>query len=455
MMMVQKPVHILTAPSTHRRHPSAPPAVLVQPTRIPGLLSLSKPLAQPRYQQQQQQQHQHHQTHQNRNPRSAHNKPKPVNNARQSPPPPPTATQPQHSEDLNKVFPTTRPISKPPAIPINPSPALERPPRGRQSSKQIKDKLKTRSNSQSLVRRNNNRRHHSQHHQGSPPNPSILPSQAEAINKLNTSVRSLTLYTHQHNSFDPFLVSSESDSDNPPSTPAKSNPPVRPAPKLASRPNGKLARRRWNINDVPSTPTPSKALSVPRPRGQPHSWESRPLNLSRSVPTVSSTQSGGRAMGVFPICDDLTDVEDDTYNDDGVFAPTTPVRVKGGSVTWQQSLVYDDGPRTAPLTSHRSGFPFNSKSTSTPTPERKRNHIRSPSEGVFSLSMDEDSSFSSLSDASGELKANINFSPRRRIVSATSTPIGAKKDFWASSKFQNSPNPDVLPVPAFKAQAAL
>jgi hypothetical protein len=27
----------------HRRHPSAPPAVVVQPTRTPGLLSLSKP----------------------------------------------------------------------------------------------------------------------------------------------------------------------------------------------------------------------------------------------------------------------------------------------------------------------------------------------------------------------------------------------------------------------------
>jgi len=31
--------------------------------------------------------------------------------------------------------------------------------------------------------------------------------------------------------------------------------------------------------------------------------------------------------------------------------------------------------------------------------------------------------------------------------------MGSKRDFWASSKFQNSPSPDVLPVPAFKAQA--
>jgi len=69
--------------------------------------------------------------------------------------------------------------------------------------------------------------------------------------------------------------------------------------------------------------------------------------------------------------------------------------------------------------------------------------------------MDEDNTFSALSDASAELKAKSEFPPRRRISSAASTPMGCKRDFWASSKFQNSPSPDVLPVPAFKAQAAL
>jgi hypothetical protein len=75
-----------------------------------------------------------------------------------------------------------------------------------------------------------------------------------------------------------------------------------------------------------------------------------------------------------------------------------------GNTTWQQSTVYDDGPRTAPITTPRSGFPFNSKPVSTVTPERKRQHVRSPSEGVFNLSMDEDSALSSPSDASGGLK---------------------------------------------------
>jgi hypothetical protein len=38
-----------------------------------------------------------------------------------------------------------------------------------------------------------------------------------------------------------FLVSSERDFDNPPSTPTKANPPVRPGPELTSCPTGKLA----------------------------------------------------------------------------------------------------------------------------------------------------------------------------------------------------------------------
>ncbi|KAI0250704.1 hypothetical protein BJV78DRAFT_549066 [Lactifluus subvellereus] len=428
MIMVQKPVHLLSSPSTyHRRHPSAPPAVLVQPTRIPGLLSLSKPhpVTPPRSQQQQQIHNNHH----NRQPRSTHSKSKPTGTARQSPPSP-AAAQPQSSEDLNKLSSSTRPVTKSHILPTTLSPTPEKPPRGRQSSKQGKDKSKP---------RNNNRRHQSQLHQGSPPNPSNLPSQAEIPDKA-TSPR----HARHHNSFDPFLASSESESDNPPSNPARAKPPVHPTPKLAPRPSGKLARRRQNVTDVLSTPTPSKAMSVPRPHGQLPTWQSRPLPVSRSVPTLS-------AMDVFPICDDLTDAEDDD-----VFAPSTPVRVGGGHVTWQPSLVYDDGPRTAPLTNPRSSFPFNPKPpTFTPTPERKRQHARSPSEGVFNLSMDEDSSSSSLSDPSGERKAKDDIPPRRRIASAASTPMGSKRDFWASSKFQNSPSPDVLPAPAFKAQATL
>ena len=142
MIMVQKPIHLLSSPSTyHRRHPSAPPAVLVQPTRTPGLLSLSKPpsVTPPRSQQQQQIHHNHH----NRQPRSTHSKTKPTGTARQSPPSP-TAAQPQPSEDLNKLAPSTRPTTKSQVVPGILSPTPEKPPRGRQSSKQGKDKSKPR-----------------------------------------------------------------------------------------------------------------------------------------------------------------------------------------------------------------------------------------------------------------------------------------------------------------------
>lgn len=198
------------------------------------------------------------------------------------------------------------------------------------------------------------------------------------------------------------------------------------------------------MGDTPS-PTPAKAVAVPRPHGQLPTWDSRPMNLSRSVPSLSTIMSDGMAKDEFPVCDDLTDAEDDD-----VFGPSTPVRSKGPSVA------YDDGPRTAPLTNPRSGFPFDPKPVPTHTPERKREHTRFPSEGVFNLSMDEDSSFFSPSGASGELKAKADFPlARRRIASAASTPLGVKRDFWASSKFQNSPSPDVLPIPAFKAQVAV
>jgi len=106
---------------------------------------------------------------------------------------------------------------------------------------------------------------------------------------------------------------------------------------------------------------------------------------------------------VFPICDDL--------EDDDVFAPSTPVRSKGGPVTWLQSPIYDDGPRTVPLTNTFASFPFNSKLTPAPTPGRMPLHVRSPSEGVFNLSMDGDSS--SLSDASAELKTKSDSPPCR------------------------------------------
>lgn len=142
MIMVQNPVHHFNSPSTyHRRHPSAPPVVHVQPTHIPGLLSLSKPhpVTPPRSQQQ-------HQNHNNRQSRLSHNRPKPTGSApRPSHQAHATAVaQPPLSEDLNKLSTPGRPTNKSHPLPFASTITPEKPPRGRQSSKQSKDKSKPR-----------------------------------------------------------------------------------------------------------------------------------------------------------------------------------------------------------------------------------------------------------------------------------------------------------------------
>jgi hypothetical protein len=141
MIMVHKPIHLLSSPSTyHRRHPSAPPVVHVQPTHIPGLLSLSKPhpVTPTRSQQQ-------NQTH-NRQSRLSHNRPKPTNSAPRPSHQTPIAAvaQPPLSEDLNKFSTPGRPTTKLHPLPATSTVTPERPPRGRQGSKQSKDKSKPR-----------------------------------------------------------------------------------------------------------------------------------------------------------------------------------------------------------------------------------------------------------------------------------------------------------------------
>ena len=71
------------------------------------------------------------------------------------------------------------------------------------------------------------------------------------------------------------------------------------------------------------------------------------------------------------------------------------------------------------------------------------------------MSGDDDSS---SSDASEELKALVGLIPKRRAQAARRTPspatpdsISAAAGFYAGSVFQNSPSPDELPVPAFRA----
>ncbi|KAA1472507.1 hypothetical protein DENSPDRAFT_850970 [Dentipellis sp. KUC8613] len=460
MIMVQKPIHLLSSPTAHRRHPSAPPAVLVQSTRTPGLLSLSKP-QHPTAQRPQQYQPQQ------RSSRSAQ-KGKVGGNDHRSPQPVPAKAQPAPA--------SRKPSGPKDGLATSPkaqaaSATADKAPRGRQHvMPTTKDKAAPRSTSHSSVRANRRQPH--QHHQGSPPPPSYIPSQAEvSTSSKSKSSRSQSLNPRHPkasaNPFDPFLVNSGSDNEasSPEASDATPNKSAAKkqtenTPKLASRPSGKLARRRQTLPEVPGTPTPPSSKAVPVPRGKQSRAAVKPLSRSQPVqssmparPTLlnfRSEETSPKPTG-FPICDDLTDAEDDDVD-----LPSTPIREK--LKTWQQSLVFDDGPRTAPLSSTFSGYPLYPSPTSTPSPDRKRRHQRYPSESVFNMSMDEDSSSSSSSDASIELKALVGLLPQRqRVPSLVSTPPpsnrSAKKEgqpgFFASSNFQNSPSPDELPPPAF------
>lgn len=210
-------------------------------------------------------------------------------------------------------------------------------------------------------------------------------------------------------------------------------------PALAAPPSGKLARRRNHIAQPPATPTPTPR-PVPVPRGKQSTHRN---NISRSAPNPQALPrinkrraSAGYAMD-FPVCDDTTDVEDSSF-------PSTPTREFPADTTWQRLSL--NGPRTAPL-SPFNAFSFASPADSTPSRTRRLHH-RTPSEGVFNMSFDEDMS---TSDPSEELKKLFGFPPKRfGSVGPSATNAGKDKaGFFASSVFQNSPSPDELPPPAF------
>ncbi|KZP28606.1 hypothetical protein FIBSPDRAFT_908574 [Athelia psychrophila] len=434
MMLVQKPPSFPSTFSTHnihhKRNPSAP--VVVLPTRTPGLLSLS--LAKPTPTRQPQQQRV------NRSPRS-----KPAVAHNRSPKPAAAEAQQLSSEaEAQRKTQQQQPT---------PAPTPDRHVRAQSvASKAPKDKMNrqvaisTPLSSCSLTgcwvhrspplphtaqgRRNNVR-------QPSPPNP---PSQAEDQTFTEKA---------KYNSFDPFFVnSSESESDRPAAAQAK-------APKLAT-PSGKLARRRQAPHAGPATPTPAHARAIPMPRtsdqpnrGRHGRTHSAMMNLSRSAPITASSN----AYGAFPVCDDSNDAEELT-------PPATPVEARQELST----QMFDNGPRTAPLSSAYGGYSFAALPSpmASPTLQRQRQHVRSPSEGVFNMSFDEDLSFSSSSDsASEELKMLFGLMPKRpapgprgKVHHSANSPSmsaakAAKEALYASSLFQNSPSPDELPPPAF------
>ncbi|KIK46188.1 hypothetical protein CY34DRAFT_76544 [Suillus luteus UH-Slu-Lm8-n1] len=389
---------------SHRRHPSAPPAVVVQPTKTPGLLFISKQPSRPSTPRNHQQLPQSHHQKQHRSPKPKQRQLIPQSGGR--------ATQPESSDDPAKHH-TQKSLPDVVVSKLTVRPATSTP------DKAVR------------ARRGNIRQ----------PSPPIL-SQAEGI---TSSTQTFTRHNNNpaSNSFDPFVVSSDSDSDN--SLPAMTLTPKNPslqAPSLTSQPSGKLAtRRRRPFPQQIATPTPStRAVPVPKSNVQPTRH-----NLSRSAPTQSAAplrtarRTSAGCAADFPVCDDTTDVDDDHY------PLSTPTRERSAG-TWQQ-LAFEEGPRTAPL-NMSAGFPFGGQlSFSTPSPSRK--HYRTPSEGVFHMSFDED--MASTSDASEEQKKLFGFMPRKpgSVGPSVTRAVKDKAGFFASSVFQNSPSPDELPPPAF------
>jgi hypothetical protein len=282
------------------------------------------------------------------------------------------------------------------------------------------------------------------------PSPEYISSQAEGANQSTPSHQHSKSLSERNPShlFDPFLASSDTDSNSDSSRPQIPVKPMilRAAPQLASRPNGKLARRRQSITQASFSPSPpSRAVPVTRTN-----FKSHTSNLSRSEPLPSHMPS--RAISKrssvpliqwedFPVCDDM--------NND-VTPPSTPTRVHRsqveGNLTWQQTSTYDDGPRTAPLLSTTS-FPFGGYRSVSPTPSpTTRRHQRTPSDGVFTMLFDEDIPASQLSEDVTALFST----PLKRQSSPGSLRLSKDKaGYFASSMFQNSPDPEELPPPSF------
>ncbi|KAH9941863.1 uncharacterized protein BXZ73DRAFT_75035 [Epithele typhae] len=411
MIAVQKPPSMFSSPAfrpAHARLTSVP--VVVRPSHVPGVLNLSKPVQfSPRPQ---------HAQPQSRAPRvSPKNKPQ------------------QRSPQLSRAQPA--PVEKSQPAPLSlakveqPTPTSDSSPRGRKQHKNRKDSgRRGASVSPSDVAA---RRHA---HQPSP-TPVRTPSPSQ---KAPAAPRAQVSRAKPEVSSDPFIVDVDAASKQDCKAP-------RSAPKLASQPSGKLARRRQaGQHDSPVPQSPLAARSAGPPTRRLLRTPSQSL-LSVALPLAAPRPH----------------------------PPTTPIREvasvppkAGMRGTWQQeNFIVDDAPRTAPLSS-TVGFPFAGTSPcSTPTPaQRRRNHRRVPSEGVFAMSTDEESASSSASDlfeamhikrrgvtiprarcSTGPSPSAFGASTVDQLTSSSAPSLAA--GFFAGSVFQNSPSPDDLPAPSF------
>ncbi|KAI0370608.1 hypothetical protein BV20DRAFT_1035821 [Pilatotrama ljubarskyi] len=449
MIAVQKPPTMFSSPTlrpTHSRHPSAP--VVVRPSHTPGVLNIAKP-AQPSPRAQ-------HAQAQTRAPRS----PPKAKQQQRSPQPAPAQVA---SVEKPKSSTTSPPKAE------QPSAAGDKSTRGRKQSKQLKD---ARRRGTSVSPSDAAARRHA--HQPSPP-PARIPSP-----KASSAPRAEVPRAQPDNSTsmtDPFA----DDTDAPAQQQKADSKAFCSPPKLASQPSGKLARRRQASAQVLDSPTPKlPSRRKEKPTRASRNGENAALLQPAFMPSArpparrASTDMTVSRISSFPICDDSSDFGDDS----DVTPPTTPVREvatvpakQGVKGTWQQeAFLFEDAPRTAPLAS-TFGFPFAGVNPcATPTPaQRRRNHRRVPSEGMFAMSTDEESPSSSTSDLFDTLPAHRRTPvaiPRHRCPTdpyggsspasfsasavehqtSSSAPVAG---YFAGSVFQNSPSPDDLPAPSF------
>lgn len=232
-----------------------------------------------------------------------------------------------------------------------------------------------------------------------------------------------------------------------------------PLPPLA-QPSGKLARRRQLNAGAASSPTAAKNHQQRKDRvaalvgsvTSDMATLSIDDDVSKTPVKRSKALRAAEDWPMFPVCDDSSEADesDDT-------PPTTPLRetasvpIKKHLRPWPVTSGAHDVPHTAPLSS-TFAFPFMPSPSSSPTPaQRRRHHRRVPSEGVFHMSMDEDSSSSSSEFPATKV---LNSRSRRPAPSPRESVAGEASSapqvgFFAGSAFQNSPSPEELPPPAF------
>lgn len=199
-----------------------------------------------------------------------------------------------------------------------------------------------------------------------------------------------------------------------PTTELDSPAPATPSPAL-QKPSGRLAKqRRGMTRSSPALSTAaSAATSAPVPVPQMSSAASQPSGLSRSAPlaTPAMSQTIPARMRRTLTGSELAPATRDATPKDLPPSPSPPSRVR--ETSWKSQ-----GPLTAPLNGG-AGFPFR------PT------HVRSPSEALFNLSLDE------TDDDSQDMP----------ILFGRATRGGDK--VYAGGKFQNGPDTTTLPAPSF------